>query len=404
MRQNVGRFDMAENVRERLEAIFDKRFGGKATLLVTSPGRTEISGNHTDHEGGSVIAAAVNRAVRGLFRPNDDSQICLLSEGFGEVVVVLDSLDAREEERETTAALVRGMAALFAERGFEPKGFDAACVSEVLGGSGLSSSAAFELLLAQAMNALWADGALAADELAMISQRCEREWFGKPCGLMDQAAAALGGIQHMDFSQPGVLAADSLDFDFAQAGYAICIVAVGADHSANTSDYAAVPGEMQAVARELGAEILSQVSEADVIAAIPSLRASLGDRAVLRALHYFREERLVAERVDALRTGDTERFLELTRLSGASSAMYLQNVSVGGTSDQPSMLAIALAEELLAGEGAVRVHGGGFGGTIQAFVPLDKVEEFSAGMDAAFGAGACGVYDVDHEGARYQWL
>ena len=389
---------------DELRDVFAERFGVQPTVLVVSPGRTEIAGNHTDHEGGHVIAAAVDRAVRGLAAPNGTEAIRLLSLGFGEVEVTLDDLSAREEERNTTAALVRGMAALFAERGFEPAGFDMACKSDVLGGSGLSSSAAFELELGQAMNALWADGALAADELAMMAQRCEREWFGKPCGLMDQAAAALGGIQHMDFSQPGVLAASSLDFDFGEAGYAICIVAVGADHAANTDDYAAVPAEMQAVARELGAQILSEVGEDDVIAALPRLRKALGDRAALRALHYFREERLVAERMEALRAGDVDRFLELTRLSGASSAMYLQNVSVGGASDQPSMLAIALADELLAGRGAVRVHGGGFGGTIQAFVPLDATKGFAAGMDAVFGEGACGVYNVDHEGARFQWL
>ena len=389
---------------EELRRIFCEHFGGEPALEVTSPGRTEIAGNHTDHEGGHVIAAAVDRAVHGLARANGLGCIRLLSVGFGEVEVGLDSLAARDDERTTTAALVRGMAALFAERGFVPAGFDLACASDVLGGSGLSSSAAFELELAQTMNALWANGALGADELAMIAQRCEREWFGKPCGLMDQAAAALGGIQHMDFSQAGVLAADALDFDFGEAGYAICIVAVGADHAANTADYAAVPAEMQAVARELGVEILSQVGEDEVIAALPRLRKALGDRAALRALHYYREERLVAARADALRAGDVDRFLELTRLSGASSAMYLQNVSVGGASDQPSMLAIALAEELLDGRGAVRVHGGGFGGTIQAFVPLDAVDAFSAGMDAVFGEGACGVYNVDHEGARFAWL
>ena len=389
---------------EQLRQTFSERYGSEPVLQVISPGRTEIAGNHTDHEGGHVIAAAVDRAVTGLFRANGTDQIHLLSEGFGEVTVDLGDLDPREDERATTASLVRGMAALFAQRGFALAGFDAACVSEVLGGSGLSSSAAFELLLAQAMNALWADGALADDELAMMAQRCEREWFGKPCGLMDQAAVALGGVQHMDFSKPGVLAADGLDFDFGEAGYAVCIVAVGADHAANTDDYAAVPAEMQDVARELGAEVLSQVGEDDVIAALPALRASVGDRAVLRALHYFREERLVAGRADALRAGDVDRFLELTRLSGASSAMYLQNVSIGGSSEQPSMVAIALAEELLGGRGAVRVHGGGFGGTIQAFVPLGAVEGFCAGMDAAFGAGACGVYGVDHEGARFSWL
>lgn len=383
---------------------FVERYGVEPELLVISPGRTEIAGNHTDHEGGHVIAAAINRAVTGYVRAHDARQINLRSQGYGEVTVSLADLAPRVEERETTAALIRGMAALFAERGFKAIGFDAACASEVLGGSGLSSSAAFELLLAQAMNALWADGALPADELAMMAQRCEREWFGKPCGLMDQAAVALGGIQHMDFSQAGVLKAKDIDFDFLQAGYAVCIVAVGADHAANTADYAAVPAEMQAVARELGVELLGQTSEDVLMAALPRVRERLGDRAILRALHYFREERLVAQRVEALRTGSMDRFLELTRLSGASSAMYLQNVSVGGMPEQPSMVALALAEELLGGRGAVRVHGGGFGGTVQAFVPLDAVDDFSAGMDAVFGAGACGTYDVDHEGARYQWL
>ena len=394
---------------EALRKTFVEKFAAEPTLAVTSPGRTEIAGNHTDHEGGHVIAAAVDRAVHALVRANDASEadaacIRLLSIGFGEVEIRLDDLAPREEERASTAALVRGMAALFVERGFAATGFDLVCASEVLGGSGISSSAAFELMLAQTMNALWADGTLAADELAMMAQRCEREWFGKPCGLMDQAAVALGGIQHMDFSQPGVLAAQPIDFDFADAGYAICIVEVGADHSANTDDYAAVPGEMQAVARELGKDVLSQVTNEQVFGAIPDLRKKLGDRAVLRALHYYWEEWTVAGRAMALRSGDMDRFLQLTEFSGMSSAMFLQNVSVGGSAEQPSMLAIAAGLSLLRGRGAVRVHGGGFGGTIQAFVPLDVVEAFSAGMDAIFGEGACGVYYVDHEGARYQWL
>ncbi|MBO7674400.1 MAG: galactokinase [Atopobiaceae bacterium] len=393
-----------QSVDMTLYDVFLERFGTKPALEIVSPGRTEIAGNHTDHEGGHVIAAAVNRAITGLAATNGTNAIRLLSLGFCDVEVQLDELAARDDERETTTALVRGMAALFAERGFVPAGFDLACKSEVLGGSGLSSSAAFELELAQTMNALWADGALPADELAMMSQRCEREWFGKPCGLMDQAAVALGGIQHMDFSQPGVLAARAIDYDFEEAGYAICIVEVGADHSANTADYAAVPAEMQAVAKELGADVLSEVPADKVYAAIPELREALGDRAVLRALHYYAEEVFVASRARALDAGDMDAFLSLTRLSGASSAMFLQNVSVGGSADQPSMLAIAVAQNLLRGRGAVRVHGGGFGGTIQAFVPLDAVDEFCAGMDAVFGEGACGVYRVDHKGARFQWL
>ena len=387
-----------------LKQVFKEHFEAAPTVLVVSPGRTEIAGNHTDHEGGQVIAAAVDRAVTGLARPNGTDYIRLLSMGYGEVEVELDDLSARKEERGTTTALVRGMAALFEDRGIEPAGFDMACTSEVLGGSGLSSSAAFELELGQAMNALWTDGKLGAEELALMAQRAEREWFGKPCGLMDQAAVALGGIQYMDFFDPTRLVAKSIDFDFAQAGYAICIVAVGADHAANIDDYAAVPAEMQAVASKLGASVLSQVKSEDVISALARLRPLLGDRALLRALHYYREDQLVRGRAQALTEGNMNEFLRLTSLSGASSAMFLQNVSVGGASEQPSMLAIALAEELLGGQGAVRVHGGGFGGTIQAFVPLDMVEDFSAGMDAVFGKGACGVYNVDHQGARFTWL
>ena len=392
---------------EFLRQSFERSFGsleGREQLAVVSPGRTELAGNHTDHEGGNVIAAAVDRYVKGLFSPSNGGVMRVQSEGYGLVEVGTGDLDAREDERGTTAALVRGMAAQFVARGYEATGFDAAIASDVLGGSGLSSSAAFELELGQAMNALWADGALPADELAMMAQKDEREWFGKPCGLMDQAAVALGGVQHMEFSDPTVLKAESLDFDFADHGFAVCIIAVGADHAANIDDYAAVPSEMQAVARALGKEILSQVSEDDVLAAIPSLREQLGDRAVLRAMHYYNEQSLVAARVEALKLGDIEQFLSLTRASGISSATLLQNVSVGGAAEQPSMLAIALAERLLDGNGAARVHGGGFGGTIQAFVPLDDVESFSAGMDAVFGKGACGVYGVDHKGARAQWL
>lgn len=387
--------------------VFEGTFGaseGRRFLAVRAPGRTELAGNHTDHEGGSVMAAAVDRYIEGVFSPSDARLMRVQSEGYGLVEVETNSLAAREDERGTTASLLRGMAAQFAERGIEPRGFEAAVRSDVLGGSGLSSSAAFELLLAQAMNALWANGAVPREELALMAQRAEREWFGKPCGLMDQAAVALGGIQHMNFADPTKLVATPVDFDFANAGYEICIVAVGADHSALTSEYAAVPGEMQAVAREFGKQRLCEVPAQDVMDNVRVLRQKLGDRAVLRALHYYHEEQLVEDRARALREGDVERFMELTRCSGVSSAMLLQNVSVGGSAEQPSMFAIAVAEGLLKCHGAARVHGGGFGGTIQAFVPIDKVDEFVAGMDAALGEGACGVYGIDHEGARAQWM
>ena len=392
--------------RETIQNLFEEfrsRFGvtdADEFGYVRTPGRTEVAGNHTDHEGGSVIGAAVDRYVHGIFSPADGDLIRIESLGFGPIDVRLDDLAPRDEEQGSSAALVRGMAAQFAERGFVPQAFDAVISSEVPGGSGLSSSAAFELELAGAMNALWAKGVLAPEDMALMAQRVEREWFGKPCGLLDQASVALGGIQHMDFSVPGRLDAQELDFDFGKAGYAICLVAVGADHAALTGEYAAVPAEMQAVARELGHERLGDLPESELIEHFSELRERLGDRPMLRALHYYREERLVTERAQALRAGDMDRFLALTRASGASSAMYLQNVSVAGAPEQPAMVALALAEELAGSSAAARIHGGGFGGTIQVFLPAERAEEFSANMDALFGEGACGIYQIDTYGVR----
>ncbi|MBQ9621419.1 MAG: galactokinase, partial [Atopobiaceae bacterium] len=289
-------------------------------------------------------------------------------------------------------------------RGIAPHGFTAHVTSTVPAGGGLSSSAAFENMFGEAMRVLWGAGEISKLELAQMSQTVERDWFGKPCGLMDQAACAMGSIQFMDFSDDDDPRAEKIDFDFADAGYAICIIMVGADHSALTGEYAAVPAEMRAVARELGVERLGELSEDAILSGISRLRAMLGDRPVLRALHYFREERLVFERAAALRAGDIDAFLNLTNRSGASSAMYLQNVSVAGAPDQPTMFALALADELLADRGAVRVHGGGFGGTIQAFVPTDMVQGFATAIDAVLGDGACMICSVDHEGVRSQWL
>lgn len=390
-------------LRQTFEGMFGNA-GKRKLLLVESPGRTEIAGNHTDHEGGCVIAGAVDRYVEGIFSTNDSSIVRIESKGYGYVELHVSDVDPRVAERGTTTALVRGILAQFVKAGFEPRGFNAVMRSDVLGGSGLSSSAAFELEIAQAVNRLWAYGALTPEDLARISQRAEREWFGKPCGLMDQAAVALGGIQHMDFRDPSQLHATRLDFDFASHGYAICLVAVGADHAALIDDYAAVPAEMQAVAREFGKERLSEVAEDEVVGQLPMLRARLGDRAVLRALHYCREQRLVEDRARALSEGNMDEFLHFTRLSGSSSAMYLQNVSVAGASQQPAMVALALADEFLRQDGACRIHGGGFGGTIQAFVPFDRVDAFVAHMDAALGSGSCGVYNIDAQGTRAQWM
>lgn len=371
-------------------------------LLVRAPGRTELAGNHTDHEGGHVIAAAVDRYIRGAFRANGLNVIRLQSEGYDPIEVDLTSLQPRDDERGTTAALVRGLAACMVEAGATATGFDAAVASDVPAGSGLSSSAAFELLVARAMSGLWMKDDISREQLALMSQRAEREWFGKPCGLMDQAAVALGGVQHMSFADSSVLAAEGIDFDFAQHGYALCLVAVGSSHADLIDEYAAVPGEMQQIAMACGYERLGEVLEVDFAEQLPMFRKEFGDRAVLRAIHYFREERLVERRADALKSGDVDTFLKLTQMSGTSSAMYLQNVSLWGK-EQPAMVALAIADEMLQGDGASRIHGGGFGGTIQVFVPLDKADAFAQGMDYVFGEGACASYNVDHEGVTATW-
>lgn len=404
MSSNVLTSEHLEALATEYEGAFGKPSG--RMLAVAAPGRTELAGNHTDHEGGQVIAGAVNRYVRGIFHPNESGRIRVMSVGYGLVEVDASDLEPHDDEKNTSAAIVRGLLSAFRRMGAggDGMGFDAVVTSEVPAGSGLSSSAAFELEIAQAMNWLWADGSVSAMRLARMSQLAEREYFGKPCGLMDQAAVAVGGIAHMDFADETDPKVERLDFDFAENGFAVCLVSVGADHSANTADYAAVPREMHDVAREFGHERLCDVREADVIGTLPSLRARLGDRAVLRALHYFREERFVQRRADALRSGDMAAFLELTQRSGASSAMYLQNVSIGGSAEQPAMVALAVAEELLGGRGAARIHGGGFGGTIQAFVRLEEADEFCRAMDDALGGQASARYDIDQEGVRAQWL
>lgn len=389
---------------DEAKALFEQGFGAREGLLaVVSPGRTEIAGNHTDHEGGHVIAGALDVAVVGVAAPNGTNVINVASKGFAPVSVAFDpadpaSLAPREDEHVTTAALARGMAALLAQGGRVPAGFDLAMTSDIPSGGGLSSSAAVECALGRVMEALWEGPGIPAADLARLAQRDENGWFGKPCGLMDQMSVAQGAVCFMDFHEAQARI-QRIEFDFAAHGYDICLVDVGCDHSLFTSEYAAVPVEMQAVARELGATRLSDVSEADFEAAVPALRQKLGDRATLRAVHYYLEEALVDQRRDVLLADDMDTFLALTRRSGMSSGMFLQNVATGGAY-QPAMLALGVAELALAGRGAARIHGGGFGGTIQAFVPRDLTADFVRRMDAALGAGSTRVYGISEEGAR----
>ena len=372
-------------------------------LAVRSPARSEIAGNHTDHEGGRVIAGALDRSIECLAVANDGLVARVFSEGHKPVEIALDELDPRPEERVTSAALVRGMAAQLVGTGRTPAGFDLVMASDIPAGGGLSSSAAYELALCRALEALWPGRPIDAVEAAQMAQRVEQDWFGKPCGLMDQLAVSMGGLAYMDFAAD-VPQTQSLSLDFVDHGFMLCLTDVGCDHSAYTNEYAAVPAEMRAVAQALGGERLADVREESLYLRLEELRAHLGDRMVLRALHYWQEMELVDARWEALCTGDLGRFLLLTERSGASSAMFLQNVSVGGSVRQDAMVALALSTRLLHGRGATRIHGGGFGGSIQAFVPVEELDAYRMSMDRLLGDGACKAYRISTEGAQAQWL
>ena len=372
-------------------------------VLAFAPGRSELAGNHTDHEGGHVIACGIDRHVRAELTENGLDVVRVQSEGYEPFELSLGSLDSRGDERGTTAALVRGCCAQAAKRGGSPFGFDMSVTSDVPAGSGLSSSAAFEVAVLAGVLLLWGAKEASGLELARLAQEVERTWFGKPCGLMDQAACALGGVQWMDFSDAEYPVTESIDVDFDGIGYSLALVAVGESHADLIDEYAAVPEEMQAVAQYLGVEKLGQTSEAALFLAAPIIRGRFGDRAFLRALHFFREEELVEKRATALAAHNMRDVIELTRLSGASSAMLLQNVSAG-VREQGAMVAIGMGDTLLGDRGACRIHGGGFGGTVQAFVPNDRKEMFKGGMEHIFGQGSCGYYSIDHEGARAEWM
>ena len=367
--------------------------------VFSGPGRTEIGGNHTDHQHGRVLCASVNMDMLAVAAPNGTETIRVRSEGYPDLAVDLSVLTPVAAEAETSAALVRGVAAGVAEKGYTPRGFDAYVTSNVPAGSGLSSSAAYEVLMGVILNHLFCGGALSAVTLAQLGQAAENRFFGKPCGLMDQTASAVGGAVSIDFQDPAAPVVRRVDFDFSAAGHALCIIDSGADHADLTAEYAAIPGEMKAVAAALGKTVLREVDEAEFRAHIPALRKALGDRAILRAMHFFSEDRRAAEEAEALEQGDFDRFLALVRASGLSSALRLENTWAAADPRQQAIpVVLAQAEELLGGRGAVRVHGGGFAGTVQAFVPHDLLPSFRLGMEALLGPGMCHVLSIRPEG------
>ena len=383
---------------EELKTNFSVSFDRPWQYIFSAPGRTELGGNHTDHQLGRVLAAAVDLDSTAAVAENGESLIRVISEGYPMCIIDLADLLAKPEELGSTAALVRGVAAGIAQRGHRLRGFDAYVSSRVLPGSGLSSSAAFEVLMGTIINHISGCG-LTPVEIAQIGQYAENVYFGKPCGLMDQMASSVGNIIGIDFENPLAPLTETIDYDFSRSGYSLCIIDCGADHADLTNEYAAIPGELEKVCAFFGKQYLRQVDEALFYSKINELRRAVGDRAVLRAMHVFEENKRVEKEIAALKANDFEGYLAQVRASGRSSWLYLQNVVPAGyTEHQELAFALALADGLLNGRGACRVHGGGFAGTIQAFVPDAHLHAFRSGMDAVLGKGACHILSIRRQG------
>lgn len=362
--------------------------------LFSAPGRTEIGGNHTDHQHGCVLAAALQVDAIAVASFHEEGVIRVYSEGYGGFSISLAELSVQSGEK-GAAAIVRGVAARFAELGVSIGGFDLYSTSDVLGGSGISSSAAFETLLGTIIDLQYNEGRAGAVEIAKIGQYAENVYFGKKCGLMDQMASSLGGLVFLDFADTENPVIERFSFDFEKAGYSICITNTGGNHTNLTPDYVAVRTEMECVAAQFGKSCLREVEEEAFYRELPNLRKRCSDRALLRTVHFFEENRRVESEAEALKNGDTEAFLSLVRASGSSSECLLQNLySVSTPAEQAIPLGIMLSKRILKGTGAVRVHGGGFAGTIQAIVPTENVESYVLEMNRVFGGAACQVFRV----------
>ena len=367
--------------------------------LYSAPGRTEIGGNHTDHQHGRVLAGSVNIDMIAAAAPNDKNQLRVQSEGYDLCIIDLNDLEARKEEENTTASLLRGECAAFTQRGAKLAGLDVYISSNVPKGSGVSSSAAFEVLIGVILNDCFMTEKVSPIAIAQIGQWAENVYFGKPCGLMDQMASSVGNIITIDFASPAKPVVEPVAVDFSKAGLALCILDSGADHADLTDEYAAIPAECRAVAAVCGGEVLRDVPFETFLAKLPECRKQCGDRAVLRAFHIYADNERVAKQVAALRADDFDTFLQLVTESGLSSWEYLQNVIPAGYKEHQEVgVTIAAAKHLLGDKGAVRVHGGGFAGTVQAFVPVEMLDEFKAGMEAILGEGRCHVLSIRPEG------
>ena len=385
--------------KERLAVIIDeyvKLFGDNENIeLFSAPGRTEVGGNHTDHNHGKVLAASVDLDTVAAAAKRDDSVIVEKSFNFDALEVDISDLNIHTEEFGKSSGLIRGMCAGFVEYGYKIGGFKAASMSRVLSGSGLSSSAAYEVLIGTILNHLYNDGKVSAVDIAKIAQFAENKYFGKPCGLMDQMASSVGSFITIDFKAPSEPIIKKVNFDFASCGHALCIIDTGGDHADLTDDYAAVRGEMEQAAEVFGKNVLRDVDETEFMINISLVREKVNDRAVLRAMHFYAENKRAEAEVKALESGDFNAFKELVTESGRSSYMYNQNVfTTKDVAHQGVSLALAMCEYLLKGKGAWRVHGGGFAGTVQAFVPVDMLDDFCEKIEAVFSKGSCHVLSI----------
>nr|WP_325212210.1 galactokinase family protein [uncultured Oscillibacter sp.] len=381
------------------QALADSFAPKGAAALFSGPGRTELGGNHTDHQRGHVLCASVDMDMLACAAPNGLNVIRVQSEGYPALEVDLADLSPRPEEANSSAALVRGVAEGVAKRGYAVGGTDICAVSTVLSGSGLSSSAAYEILIGNILNYFFCEGKLDAIELAKIGQYAENVHFGKPCGLMDQMGSSVGGAVAIDFNDPADPVVEQVNFDFSKSGYALCIVDTASSHGDLTDDYAAVTREMGAVAAHFGKAVLRDVPLAEFHAALPTLRAECGDRAVLRAMHFYADDRRAVQEAGALKRGNFQAFLNMVNASGLSSSLRLQNTwSTADPRQQAVPLALTVGEYLLDGKGAIRVHGGGFAGTIQAWVPEGRTALFKTGIEELFGQGKCHVLRIRPQG------
>ncbi len=394
-----------EHTERYIKAIneFCKLYGTQRDICLFSvPGRSEISGNHTDHNHGCVLAGAIDRDIIAVAAKSDKNTVRIQSEGHVEGVVDL-SLASKSDcfKKQTSRALIAGVCAGFMNKGYEVGGFDAYTTSQVLRGSGLSSSAAFEVMVGNILNHLFNNSKIPNTEIAKIAQYSENEYYGKPCGLMDQMACAVGGFVYIDFLDPKNPTVEPINFSLSDAGYSLCIINTHGRHSDLASDYAAVPAEMKSVASFFGRDVLRGITEEQIVQNSPVLRRASGDRAVLRALHFVRENERVEKQVKCLKSNDINGFISLVKESGNSSFRYLQNVySPTNPAEQSISLALCLTEGVLCGERcAWRVHGGGFAGTVQAFVPDEYKQQYATFMDSIYGDGSCIIMSIRPDGA-----